>query len=220
MRLVSRITPFKTLRAFLNCSSVGMVKTSFPRLDDVLHKVNHTQFREESQWRGRGAGADFFRKGWNFAGRGGGRLRSCRGWSKNRKNRGRAPWGDWGEKAGGSARGSAGCRSGWQGLTSQLYLTVWAEGLPGLHRRHPLPGPAGDHDAGEPPPGHWAGHRTVRGDDAAGTGPGGRDAAGEALRMEYPGGVFYLCYDCVLCLLIRDRRTASLGADGSGLSGQ
>ena len=93
-------------------------------------------------------------------------------------------------------------------------------GLPGLHRRHPLPGPAGDHDAGEPPPGHWAGHRTVRGDDAAGTGPGGRMPPGEALRMEYPGGVFYLCYDCVLCLLIRDRRTASLGADGSGLSGQ
>ena len=35
--------------------------------------------------------------------------------------------------------------------------------------------------------------------------------------MEYPGGVFYLCYDCVLCLLIRDRRTASLGRMGSGL---
>lgn len=38
---------------------------------------------------------------------------------------------------------------------------------------------------------------------------------GEALRMEYPGGVFYLCYDCVLCLLIRDRRTASLGRMGA-----
>ncbi len=33
--------------------------------------------------------------------------------------------------------------------------------------------------------------------------------------MEYPGGVFYLCYDCVLCLLIRDRRTASLGRMGA-----
>lgn len=31
----------------------------------------------------------------------------------------------------------------------------------------------------------------------------------EALVMEYPGGVFYLCYDCLLCLLIRDRRSVS-----------
>lgn len=30
-----------------------------------------------------------------------------------------------------------------------------------------------------------------------------------ALRLEYPGGVFYLCYDCLLCLLIRDRRAFS-----------
>lgn len=30
-----------------------------------------------------------------------------------------------------------------------------------------------------------------------------------ALLIEYPGGVFYLCYDALLCLLIRDRRTAS-----------
>ena len=30
-----------------------------------------------------------------------------------------------------------------------------------------------------------------------------------ALRLEYPGGVFYLCYDCLLCLLIRDRRSVS-----------
>ncbi len=27
-----------------------------------------------------------------------------------------------------------------------------------------------------------------------------------ALKLEYPGGVFYLCYDCLLCLLISDRR--------------
>lgn len=31
----------------------------------------------------------------------------------------------------------------------------------------------------------------------------------EALLMEYPGGVFYLCYDGILCLLLRDRRSAS-----------
>ena len=30
-----------------------------------------------------------------------------------------------------------------------------------------------------------------------------------ALLREYPGGVFYLCYDCLLCLLIRDRRAVS-----------
>ena len=79
MRLVYRITPFKPLRAFLNCSSVGMVKTSFPRLDDVLHKVNHTQFREESQWRGRERERIFLEKGGILREGGGGRLRSCRG---------------------------------------------------------------------------------------------------------------------------------------------
>ena len=31
----------------------------------------------------------------------------------------------------------------------------------------------------------------------------------EALVTEYPGGVFYLCYDGILCLLLRDRRSAS-----------
>lgn len=31
-----------------------------------------------------------------------------------------------------------------------------------------------------------------------------------ALLLEYPGGLFYLCYDLLLCLLIRDRRPASL----------
>ncbi len=30
-----------------------------------------------------------------------------------------------------------------------------------------------------------------------------------ALALEYPGGVFYLCYDCILCLLVRDRRSLS-----------
>ena len=32
----------------------------------------------------------------------------------------------------------------------------------------------------------------------------------QALLLEYPGGLFYLCYDLLLCLLIRDRRSASL----------
>ena len=30
-----------------------------------------------------------------------------------------------------------------------------------------------------------------------------------ALIREYPGGIFYLCYDCLLCLLVRDRRAVS-----------
>ena len=30
-----------------------------------------------------------------------------------------------------------------------------------------------------------------------------------ALRLEFPAGVFYLCYDCLLCLFIRDRRSVS-----------
>ena len=29
----------------------------------------------------------------------------------------------------------------------------------------------------------------------------------ESLRLEYPGGIFYLCYDCILCMMIPDRRT-------------
>ncbi len=30
-----------------------------------------------------------------------------------------------------------------------------------------------------------------------------------ALVTEYPGGVFYLCYDAILCMMLRDRRSAS-----------
>jgi len=32
---------------------------------------------------------------------------------------------------------------------------------------------------------------------------------GDALLQEYPGGVFYLCYDVILCLMLRDRRAGS-----------
>lgn len=32
-----------------------------------------------------------------------------------------------------------------------------------------------------------------------------------ALLLQYPGGVFYVVYDCLLCLLLRDRRSASPG---------
>ena len=33
----------------------------------------------------------------------------------------------------------------------------------------------------------------------------------QALVLEAPGGVFYLVYECLLCLLVRDRRSVSLG---------
>ena len=33
----------------------------------------------------------------------------------------------------------------------------------------------------------------------------------DALLLQYPGGVFYVVYDCLLCLLLRDRRSASPG---------
>ena len=34
----------------------------------------------------------------------------------------------------------------------------------------------------------------------------GESGLARALLVEYPGGVFYLCYDALLCLLLRDRR--------------
>ena len=37
----------------------------------------------------------------------------------------------------------------------------------------------------------------------------GEMALARALLIEYPGGVFYLCYDALLCLLLRDRRAPS-----------
>ena len=33
----------------------------------------------------------------------------------------------------------------------------------------------------------------------------------DTLLLQYPGGVFYIVYDCLLCLLLRDRRSASPG---------
>ena len=33
---------------------------------------------------------------------------------------------------------------------------------------------------------------------------------GDALVLELPGGLFYFCYDGLLCLLIRDRRTVTI----------
>lgn len=94
-------------------------------------------------------------------------------------------------------------------LTSQLYLSVWAEGfrvsaavilypalLVILMRDSHLP------DTGLVTCLCVAGFRTAV-DLLQGT------PLLPALELEYPGGVFYLCYDCLLCLLVRDRRSAS-----------
>ena len=100
-------------------------------------------------------------------------------------------------------------------LTSQLYLTVWAEGfrVSTAAILYPALLVTMMRESHRPDTGLVTGLCVVimrlALDLAAGMPPG------EALRMEYPGGVFYLCYDCVLCLLIRDRRTASLGRMGA-----
>ena len=100
-------------------------------------------------------------------------------------------------------------------LTSQLYLTVWAEGfrVSTAAILYPALLVTMMRESHRPDTGLVTGLCVVMMrlalDLAAGMPPG------EALRMEYPGGVFYLCYDCVLCLLIRDRRTASLGRMGA-----
>ena len=39
----------------------------------------------------------------------------------------------------------------------------------------------------------------------------GRANLSDTLLLQYPGGVFYIVYDCLLCLLLRDRRSASPG---------
>ena len=39
----------------------------------------------------------------------------------------------------------------------------------------------------------------------------GRANLPATLLLQYPGGVFYVVYDCLLCLLLRDRRSASPG---------
>ncbi len=95
-------------------------------------------------------------------------------------------------------------------LASGLYFSVLAEGfrvstaailypvlLVALMRDSHLP------DAG-PVTGLWV----VASRACAGLLRGG--TLGAALLREYPGGVFYLCYDALLCLLVRDRRSAGL----------
>jgi len=94
-------------------------------------------------------------------------------------------------------------------LTSQLYFSVWAEGfrlsasaiifpvfLLTLKRESHRP------EAGLVTAGCVICFR-VLGDVIGGTGPL------TALVMEYPGGIFYLCYDAILCVMLRDRRSGA-----------
>jgi len=94
-------------------------------------------------------------------------------------------------------------------LTSQLYFSVWAEGfrlsasaiifpvlLLTLKRESHRP------EAGLVTAGCVICFR-VLGDIIGGTG------LLTSLIMEYPGGIFYLCYDAILCMMLRDRRSGT-----------
>lgn len=94
-------------------------------------------------------------------------------------------------------------------LSSQLYLSAWAEGfrVSAAAVLYPLLLVTLMRDSHQPDAGAVtalcvAGLRVLV-DLFRGA------ALPSALVLEYPGGLFYLCYDCLLCLLLRDRRSAS-----------
>ena len=95
-------------------------------------------------------------------------------------------------------------------LCSQLYLSVWAEGfrVSAAAILYPILLVTLMRDSHRPDTGLATGLCviTLRTLTDLVTGMSLLDA----LVMEYPGGVFYLCYDALLCLLIKDRRSASL----------
>ena len=95
-------------------------------------------------------------------------------------------------------------------LSSQLYLSVWAEGfrVSASVILYPLLLVVMMRDSHRPDTGLVTGLSVmgirvlidlVRGVSLT-----------TALVIEYPGGIFYLCYDVLLCILVRDRRAASL----------
>lgn len=95
-------------------------------------------------------------------------------------------------------------------LTSQLYLTAWAEGfrMSAAVILYPILLVAVMRDSHRPDTGLVTGlcvmGLRVLTDLFRGLSPAA------ALVLEYPGGLFYLCYDLLLCLLVRDRRSATL----------
>ena len=93
--------------------------------------------------------------------------------------------------------------------TSQLYLAVWAEGfrVSAAAILYPVLLMSLMRGSSQPTTGFVTGlfimsARIVL-DLAAGV------ELTQAFLTQYPGGVFYFCYDCLLCLLISDRRSVS-----------
>lgn len=94
-------------------------------------------------------------------------------------------------------------------MTSQLYLSAWAEGfrVSASAILYPILLVVVMRDSHRPDTGLVTG-LCVMGlrvliDLFRGA------ALASALLIEYPGGIFYLCYDALLCVLVRDRRASS-----------
>lgn len=101
--------------------------------------------------------------------------------------------------------------------TSQLYLAVWAEGfrVSAAAILYPVLLMSLMRSSRQPDTGFITGAfvmivRVIL-DLAAGV------EFTEALLLEYPGGVFYFCYDCLLCLMVPDRRSVSYTQVGFAL---
>lgn len=101
--------------------------------------------------------------------------------------------------------------------TSQLYLAVWAEGfrVSAAAILYPVLLMSLMRSRRQPDTGVVTGifvmlARTIF-DLAAGI------ELSQALLLEYPGGIFYFCYDCLLCLMIHDRRSVSYTQVGFAL---
>lgn len=94
-------------------------------------------------------------------------------------------------------------------LTSQLYLSAWVEGfrVSAAVILYPVLLVIMMRDSHRPDAGAVTGVCVILARTALDMLSGASLLS--ALRLEYPGGVFYLVYDCLLCLLVRDRRTAS-----------
>lgn len=110
------------------------------------------------------------------------------------------------------------CRTLWVGilvaLAGQFYLTGWAEGfrISSAAVLYPILLVTLMRDRHRPDTGLVTGLcvlllRTVQ-DLTGGVG------LTAALILELPGAIFYLCYDALLCLLLRDRRTVSIRRQG------
>ena len=94
-------------------------------------------------------------------------------------------------------------------LTSQLYLAVWADGfrVSAAAILYPILLMTLMRNSRYPDTGFFTGVFVMFSRIILDVAAGGEFS--QALLLEYPGGVFYFCYDCLLCLMIRDRRSVS-----------